>query len=131
MLPSMRVPNDRPPPMTPPPIPPAEHVRRLVEANRVEEARRYVDERLAPGDTSVEGWANLLRPPRVETSPRRVRGDFGADYAWLREHREAFLDRWVALRDGVLLDVDITLRALVDRLTDRGPIEGAFVVRVD
>jgi hypothetical protein len=61
----------------------------------------------------------------------RLLCDFGADHAWLRKHREAFLDHWVALRDGELLDADITLRALVERLTERGQIEGAFVVRVD
>jgi hypothetical protein len=131
MLTSMRVPSEKPSPMAPPPIPPVEHVRRLVEANRVEEARHYVDERLAQGDKSVEGWAKLLRPPRVRTSPRRAHGNFAADHAWLRQHREAFLDRWVALRDGELLDADITLRALVERLTERDQIEGAFVVRVD
>ncbi|KYF65475.1 hypothetical protein BE04_00915 [Sorangium cellulosum] len=115
----------------PPPIPPAEHVRRLVEANRVEEARRYVQELLAQGDTSVEGWAKVLRPPRVVPSPDRPRSDFAADYAWLRENRQAYLDRWVALQDGKLLDVDIALRALIERLTQRGQIDGAFIVQVD
>lgn len=115
----------------PPPLPPAEHVRQLVEANRVAEARRYVEEQLARGDTSVESWANLLRPPRVTTSPRTTHSDFGADYAWLRANRDAFLGRWVALRDGHLLDTDVRLRPLVDRLTERGAIEGAFVVQVD
>jgi hypothetical protein len=118
-------------PVVPPPLPPAEHVRRLVEAGRVDDARRYVDERLAVGDTSVESWAKLLRPPRLAASARRARSDFAADNAWLREHREAFLSRWVALRDGELLDADVNLRALVDRLTERGAIEGAFVVQVD
>ncbi|WP_437604615.1 hypothetical protein WMF20_25625 [Sorangium sp. So ce834] len=115
----------------PPPIPPAEQVRRLVEANRVEEARRYVQELLAQGDTSVEGWAKVLRPPRVVPSPDRARSDFAADYAWLRENRQAYLDRWVALQDGELLDADIALRALIERLTERGQIDGAFIVQVD
>jgi hypothetical protein len=115
----------------PPPLPPAEHVRRLVEANRVTEARRYVEEQLAQGETSVESWAKLLRPPRVATSPRTDHSDFGADYVWLRANREAFLGRWVALRDGHLIDTDVRLRPLVDRLTERGAIEGTFVVQVD
>jgi hypothetical protein len=115
----------------PPPIPPAEHIRKLVEANRVDDARRYAEELLAQGDTSVEGWAKVLRPPRIAASPYRARSDFAADYAWLRENREAYLDRWVALQDGTLLDADIALRALVERLTERGQIEGAFVVQVD
>jgi hypothetical protein len=119
------------PPIDPPPIPPIEHVRRLVEASQVDEARRYVEERLAEGDTSIEDWARLLRLPRVRTSPRRAHGDLGADHAWLRDNREAFRDRWVALRDGKLLDADIALRALVARLKERGQIEGAFVVQVD
>ena len=115
----------------PPPIPPAEHIRRLVEANRVEDARRYAEERLAQGDTSVESWAHLLSPPRVTTSSYRPRRNFGADNAWLRENREAFLGRWVALRDGQLLDTDIALRALIERLTESGILEGALVVQVD
>ncbi|WP_438002727.1 hypothetical protein WME89_27630 [Sorangium sp. So ce321] len=117
--------------LLPPPIPPAEHVRRLVEANRVEEARRYVQELLAQGDTSVEGWAKVLRPPRIVASSDRARSSFAADYAWLRENRQAYLDRWVALQDGKLLDSDVALRALVERLTASGQIEGAFVVQVD
>jgi hypothetical protein len=115
----------------PPPLPPVEHVRRLVEANRVAEARRYVEEQIARGDMSVETWANLLRPPRVTTSPRTAHSDFGADYAWLRANREAFLGLWVALRDGRLLDSDVRLRPLVERLTARGELAGAFVVQVD
>ena len=115
----------------PPPLPPAEHVRRLVEANRVAEARRYVEDQLAQGDASVEAWADLLRPPRVTVSPRTEHSDFGADYAWLRDNRDAFVGRWVALHDGQLLDTDVGLRPLVDRLTARGVIEGAFVVQVD
>ncbi|KYF87003.1 hypothetical protein BE20_27330 [Sorangium cellulosum] len=102
-----------------------------MEANRVEEARRYVQELLAQGDTSVEGWAKVLRPPRVVPSPDRPRSDFAADYAWLRENRQAYLDRWVALQDGKLLDADIALRALIERLTERGQIDGAFIVQVD
>jgi hypothetical protein len=114
----------------PPPLPPAEHIRRLVEANRVEEARRYAAERLAEGDTSVEGWAKLLRPPRVTTSTYRTRRDFGADNAWLRDNREAFHGRWVALASGDLLDTEVTLRPLLDRLAARG-IDDALVVQVD
>lgn len=126
-MPYMRIANEA----LPPPIPPSEHIRKLVEANRVEEARRYVQELLAQGDTSVEGWAKVLRLPRIVASPDRACSDFAADYAWLREHRQAYLDRWVALHDGKLLDTDVSLRALVERLTERGQIEGAFVVQVD
>ena len=115
----------------PPPIPSVEHVRRLVEANRVEDARRYVEEQLAQGDTSLESWANLLRPPQVTTSPYRPRSDFGADNAWLRQNRDAFLGRWLALRNGQLLDTDVALRPLFERLTERGIVEGALVVQVD
>jgi len=118
-------------PNAPPPISPVEHVRRLAEAGLVDEARRFAEARSAEGDTAMGGWAQLLKAPRVKTSPRRSRGDFGVDYAWLRDNREAFLGRWVALREGVLLDSDMTLRALLGRLTESGQMDGAFVVRVD
>lgn len=97
----------------------------------MEEARRYVQELLAQGDTSVEGWAKVLRPPRIVASSDRARSNFAADYAWLRENRQAYLDRWVALQDGKLLDSDVALSALVERLTTRGQVDGAFVVQVD
>jgi hypothetical protein len=115
----------------PPPIPPAEYVRRLVEANRVEDARRYVKERLDQGDTSVEGWAKVLRPPVAKPSPYRPRSDFAADNAWLRENRKAFLGFWVALLNGELLDSDVALQPLIDRLAARGITQGALVVQVD
>jgi hypothetical protein len=104
-------------PPAPPPLSAVEHVRRLAETGR--------------GDAELDGWSQLLRPPLVKISPRRVGSDFGADNAWLRAPREAFLDRWVALRDGQLLDSDTTLRALMDRLTASGQVDGAFIVRVD
>jgi hypothetical protein len=115
---------------SPPPLPPAEHIRSLVEANQVAEARRYAAERLAMGDESVEAWARHLRPPEVRPSAYRPRRDFGADHAWLRENRDAFLGRWVALSSGKLLDTDARLDPLVERLTARGIIEGVLVTQV-
>ena len=116
----------------PPPIPSVEHVRMLVEANRVAEARRYVEERLAQGDKTVETWARLLRPPRVKPSSYRPIRDFGADHAWLRlqENRAAFHGRWVALRSGELLDSDFDMQRLVDRLVERGEAQGTLVTQV-
>ena len=109
---------------------PVEHVRRLVEADRLGEARRYVEERLAQGDTSVETWARLLRPPTVKPSSYRPIRDFGADNAWMRKNREAFRGRWVALASGELLDSDVEMKPLVDRLIARGALEGTLVVQV-
>jgi hypothetical protein len=114
----------------PPPLTPPEHIRALVEANRVAEARRFAAERLAQGDRSVEAWSRHLSLPEVRPSPYRPRSDFGADHAWLRENREAFLGRWVALLNGELLDTDSRLDPLVERLTVRGTIEGVLVTQI-
>ena len=59
----MRATNDA----QPPPIPPAEHIRSLVEANRVQDARHYVGEQLAQGDAdcgAVEGeFGGVVQEP--------------------------------------------------------------------
>ncbi|MFO0589642.1 MAG: hypothetical protein U0441_19040 [Polyangiaceae bacterium] len=116
---------------TPRSIPPSEHVRRLVEANRVDEARSYVSERRARGEAALESWERLLEPPRAAPEPGSRPTDVTADHAWLRANRDAFLGYWVALRGGTLLDSDVALRPMVDRLRTQGQLEGTLVVRVD
>lgn len=126
MLAAVRIPSERPSKPSP-----SDEVRYLVEAGRVVEARQRVAERLAAGETDMEHWAKLLREPRTAAVAIPPSSDFGPDYRWLAEHRATFHHRWVALRNGALLDADETLAALIQRLTTRGDIDGAFVVQVD
>jgi hypothetical protein len=119
------------PAIGPPPVPSVEHVRRLVEAHRVDEARRYIEDRRGRGDTTLESWAELLAPPVVRSLPAQGRGDFVANMRWVRENREQFLGCWVALREGQVVGADRTLRALCDRLKGSGQLDDTLVVKVE
>ncbi len=73
--------------MPAPGVEPAEHVRRLAEAGRVLEARRYLE---TVGD-EVQGialWRHLLAPPTVTAldTTSDTADEMGQSSAWLREH---------------------------------------------
>lgn len=113
----------------PTPLPYADYLRELLEANRLGDARRFVQERIAAGEPGLERLARLILPPKVTTSSYRPRSDFGLDNAWLRcaENREAYRGRWVAILNGKLLDSDTKMQPLVDRLVARGEAEGTRI----
>ncbi len=94
-------------------------MRRLVEAGRVGEARRFLES--APqDDASLGPWriALALRPleflPTSSGSSERM----ALNTRWLNAHADEHRGEWVALRDDQLVDADRDASALEDRLPD-------------
>lgn len=54
-----------------------------------------------------------------EDGERRDVSNAQLDFRWLARHRQEHLGRWVALRDGVLLDTDEDGDALRERVHAR------------
>jgi hypothetical protein len=117
---------------------PRDELRRLVEAGRVDEARRRLGEAIAGGATASElgGWpavllSHLLPERKAVSLPGTGRGDFVANMKWLDAHREEHRGEWVAMRDGALVDSDRSRAALTERLDGASLLEGTLFVQVD
>lgn len=62
----------------------------------------------------------ILRPrPRISTTGRASGRGASADFKWLREESSRYVGQWVALRSGEVVDSDISLRSLRDRIRGR------------
>lgn len=107
-------------------------LRKMVEEGRVVEARKRIETEMKAGrGHELRVWAKLLELPSSTPQPRSGRGDFDANSTWLREHRGDYQGKWVALRDGSLIDCDSSFIALRDRLRNNGLERGTFCAKVE
>jgi hypothetical protein len=106
--------------------PAADRIRALVEADRVEAARRLVEQFMRTSPTArIQHWAHVLAPPVVRVAKEATGHSVARNNAWLREHSREYAGKWVALRNGVLLGADEDRIALHRRLEQRGELEGS------
>jgi hypothetical protein len=111
--------------------PGADQVRSLVAANRIEEARRLVQQLVERSPTPrLERWARVLAEPVVRVGSSATGLPFGRNEAWLRKNAEAYAGKWVALRDGVLVGADEDRVALHRRLERCGDLEATLFARL-
>jgi hypothetical protein len=109
-----------------------DELRAMVQEGRVDEARELIRTELAAGrGQAIRVWAKLLEPPSSTPQPRSGRGDFDDNAAWLREHKDEYRGKWVALRDGGLIDHDASLIELRDRLREKGLERSSFCIKVE
>ena len=109
-----------------------DELRKLVEEGHVVEARKRIEAELRVGRGHELGvWAKLLELPSSTPQPRSGRGDFEANSAWLSEHRSDYQGKWIALRDGILMDSDTSFIALRNRLRDKEIEREVFCVKVE
>jgi 4-hydroxy-L-threonine phosphate dehydrogenase PdxA len=103
----------------------------LVEAGRITEARQLVG-LLAQASPSLtlERWSQVLAPPVVHSENQATGSPFARNAEWLRQNSEAHADKWVALRDGTLVDEDPSRVALQRRLEQANALEGVTFVRL-
>lgn len=99
-------------------------IRALVEAGRVQVARRVADM------TGSTRWQQLLAPPAVRATAGAGPSDFVANMAWVGANRAMYAGQWVALREGQLVQAAADLRTLRASLDQAGPRKGLFVTRV-
>lgn len=104
-------------------------IRTLLEAGRLAEARQLVALLLqATPSPRLEQWARLLAPPVVHSGGQATGNGMAGERQWLREHAKDYAGQWVALREGALLDADVSRVALHRRLQRSGALEGALFV---
>jgi len=86
-----------------------ERLRGLVEAGRVEDARRLAPELAAkwPESPALQHFARVLEPPRILPSrPEAPDRRFDRDYQWLREHAAEYPGCWIATYEDRLIAAD-------------------------
>lgn len=100
----------------------------LVADGDVGEARALV--RQIGSMSRLRGWREFLREPVViELATASGQGS-RTNMEWLQKNRRAFQGRWVAVKDGELLDSDSSRTALQRRLNERDDLKGVLVARV-
>lgn len=103
----------------------------LVEAGRITEARLLVGLLAQASPAPVlERWAQVLAPPVVQAEKQATGSPLARNAEWLRQNAEAHAGKWVALRDGTLVDEDPNRVALQRRLEQTNALEGVTFVRL-
>jgi hypothetical protein len=93
----------------------------LLAGNQVPAARRVLASVPASASSElVRTLRDVLKPPSHRGSrPARSGGE--KSLRWLADNAPAFKDRWVAVSEGVLVDSDSSLKALLSRLKGHDP----------
>jgi hypothetical protein len=103
----------------------------LVDAGRIAEARQLVGLLVQASSTpALEQWSKVLAPPGVRSEAEATGAPLTRNAEWLRVNAEAHAGKWVALREGALVDEDTSRVALQRRLEQAGSLTGITFVRV-
>ena len=78
----------------------------------VEGAARY------PDHSDLQQYARVLAPPKVVKSNLPPNPSVRANRNWLKEHRQEYQGRWIALRSGELAGVANSLDEVVRQVED-------------
>ncbi|MDC0709899.1 hypothetical protein POL68_15605 [Stigmatella sp. ncwal1] len=103
----------------------------LVEVGRITEARQLVGllAQASPAP-SLERWSQVLAPPVVHSENEATASPFARNAEWLRQNSEDHVGKWVALREGSLVDEDPSRVVLQRRLAQANALEGITFVRL-
>lgn len=105
----------------------------LVEAGKVEEARRLLAEALSGHhDENLSGWQKVLAKTKGQPNPD-VEPDFDRtpEFLWITEHSEAYRGQWVALLGSELLAHSTSLKEVVAALERNKPPHRAMLHYVE
>ena len=103
----------------------------LVEAGRITEARQLVALLTQASPTpALERWSQVIAQPVVHSEAQATGSSFARNAEWLRHNSEAHAGKWVALRDGTLVDEGASRVALQRRLEQANALEGITFVRL-
>ncbi len=103
----------------------------LVNAGRIAEARQLVRLLLQAAPSSgLSSWEQVLAPPVVHAEAAATGVRLARSAEWLRAHAETHAGQWVALRDGVLIDADVSRVTLQRRLAQGSGLAGITFARL-
>jgi hypothetical protein len=82
-----------------------QHLRALLEADRVAEARRFVKEleHRWPEAERVQHYARVLEPPKARMRPDLPARSSEREIKWLEEHAREYPDCWLAIHEDQLV----------------------------
>src|SRR5437764_9618873 len=85
-----------------------QHLRDLLEADRVAEARRFVKEleQRWPEAERVQHYAHVLEPPKVRMRPDLPARSSEQEIKWLQEHAREYPGYWLAIYEDRLIAAD-------------------------
>lgn len=77
-----------------------------------------------PDHAEVQRYAYILAPAKITTSPSdpERRKTIQANREWIKQNRDKYRNRWVAVRSGELLADASSLDELADKLDDRNNV---------
>lgn len=103
----------------------------LVHSGRITEARQLVGLLVQTTPTpSLARWSQVLAPPVVHSESQATGSPLARNTEWLRQNAEAHVGKWVVLRDGALVDEDVSRVTLQRRLERTGNLQGVTFVRL-
>ena len=94
-----------------------QHLRDLLEADRVTEARRFVKEleQRWPEAERVQHYALVLAPPKVRSAPDLPARSSEQEIQWLQEHAREYPGCWLAVYEDRLIAAGPDRRVVVDQ----------------
>jgi hypothetical protein len=111
----------------------SERIRELVEADKVEGARRLLAEALdGHQGEDLSGWQKVLAKTKGRLNPA-VEPDFDRtpEFRWIAEHSGAYRGQWVALLGGELLAHSASLKEVTATLERNKPPHRVMLHYVD
>jgi hypothetical protein len=92
-----------------------QHLRALLEADRVAEARRFVKEleQRWPKAERVQHYARVLQPPKVRMRPDLPARSREREWKWLEEHGREYPGCWLAIYGDQLIAADPDRRTVM------------------
>lgn len=83
-------------------------------------ARKLAEQgaKLHPTHPEIKKMAQILAAPTVVPANPPAETDVKANQIWIKAHREAYRQQWVALRNGELITSEQTFSALIAKVGD-------------
>jgi hypothetical protein len=92
-----------------------QHLRDLLEADRVPEARRFVKEleQRWPEAERVQHYARVLEPPKVRMRPDLPARSSEREVQWVKDHAREYPGCWLAIHEDRLIAADPDLQVVI------------------
>jgi hypothetical protein len=109
----------------------SKHVKKLVEAGQIEEAREVIYF-LQPGTSTVlDSWQRALVYPTAKLTKSTGEKNLKKDTIWLQENSDKYKGKWIALKNGKLLGAHESRIELRNSLKQKDKLPEAMFFRVD
>lgn len=109
----------------------SEHVKNLVESNRVEDARKVLSTIQTGNSVTLDRWIKTLTEPKAVVEKGSSAKNIKDEAVWLKQNSEDYKGKWVALKNGELLGADKSRITLHTSLKQTGNLSGAMFFRID